>query len=76
MKMVEWKAFLAKEKHQNHISQWDECVCAQSQKVRRLPLESKFIPYDGGTLVLRIMVGRKANQSFNTNKENVFIVPN
>ena len=48
--MLEGKAFLAKWKHQYHVSQWEECV--QSPKELRLLQESNFVPLDRWTLIL------------------------
>ena len=56
--------------------------CAQSQKECRLSWESKFVPFDGWTLILRKITKMKAflaNPSIKTvhpNDKNVFIVHN
>ena len=45
LNMVKREVFLLKSKHQNHLSQWVECVYGtQPWKERILLRESKFIP--------------------------------
>ena len=58
---MEWKAFLAKAKYQNHVSQYGECdYSAQSHEEWRLLWESKFDVFYGWTLTIRKMVEWKA----------------
>ena len=55
-KMVEKHGFLMKPKHQNHLSQWGECVNgAQSWKERRLLYESMFIPIEKWNSILKMV---------------------
>ena len=59
--MLEKKAFLAKGKHQYHVSQYGEHGCsAQSQKKQRLLWESKLVSFHRWTLTIRKMVKIKA----------------
>ena len=52
--MVEREVFPMKPKHQDHLSQWEECVYnAQSWIERRLLHESVFIPIDIWNLILK-----------------------
>ena len=54
-------AFLAKPKRQDLVSNWGEYVySAKSQKERWLSYESKFVPFDGSTLILRKIIEIKA----------------
>ena len=56
LKMVERKVFLMKPKHQNHLSQWRDCVYdAQSWKERRLLSESIIVQIDEQTLILKMV---------------------
>ena len=60
-KMVERKTFLAKPKPQNCVSKKGEHVyIAQSRNEWRLSRESKHIPFDRRTFILRKMVEKKA----------------
>ena len=60
-KMVGRKAFLAKPKHQNLVSKWEEYIySAQSWKEWRLSQKSMFVPFYGWTWILRNMVEIKA----------------
>ena len=54
VKMVEWKAFLMKPKHQCHLSQLQEYVyCSSLWKERRLFCESVFAQINRQTLILK-----------------------
>ena len=58
------KAFLAKPKHQYHVSQWGEHDCSvESQKEWRLIWKSRFLSFDRWTLILWKMVERKASRA-------------
>ena len=60
-KMVEGKPFLVELMHKYHTFQWGECDCsARTLKGWRLLWESKFVLFDGWTLVLWKVVERKA----------------
>ena len=51
------EVFLKKSKHQYHQSQWEECVYdTQSWKEGRLLCESKFIPVEGHTSILKLVI--------------------
>ena len=57
LKMAIREVFLMKPKHQYHLSQRDECVYdAQLWKERRLLYESKFIPIEGWTSILKLVI--------------------
>ena len=70
--MVEREVFLTKPKLQYHLSQWGEWVyVAHSWKERRLLRESKIIPLDKWTLILKN--GTKWSFSYETKASNSFI---
>ena len=57
LKLVTREVFLLKPKQQYHKSQRGECVYdAQSWKERRLLCESKFIPIEIWTLILKLVI--------------------
>ena len=59
--MVGGKAFLAKPKYQSYVSQCGRHdSSAQTHKEWGLLWESKFNSFDGETLIIRKIVGRKA----------------
>ena len=56
-KMVIRKVFLMKPKHQCHYSQRGECVYdTQSKKGMRLLCQSMFIPIEGWTSILKMVI--------------------
>ena len=56
LKMVEREVFLMKPRHQYHLSQRGEWTCGgQSLKESRLLCESKFIPIERWTLILKMV---------------------
>ena len=57
LKMDIREVFLMNPKHQYHLSLWGECVYdAQSWKERRLLCESKFIPIERWTSILKMVI--------------------
>ena len=76
------KLFLWNQKHQCHLSQWENWVYGvQSWKEWRLLCESVFVPINEWTLTLKNYGKRsfhmKAKHQYHlSNKENDFMVPN
>ena len=79
LKLVEREVFLIKPKHQNDLSQREECdYGAQSWKKKRLLFESMFNPLERWTSISkkRFFFWKQSIKIIYHNKENVFIGPN